>query len=699
MSSSENNVIVLPERSMIAFVEKCNRGFDFSIYSEIGVEFSIEIAKNFSLWGSTKSAETVKSYYYRNCVLFDWMLDMRDSDNFEELFLLLKNDHKESVISGKAQWDLLLGYFRSDLEDRKSISNRTKDNILAAIRPFLKQLRIRGVVPHVESLTKFKWKSRQKKSIAEISPLWDKNISEIKQSMEIMGLSEIECEQTQDFIEALIESGIECDKRKNLPEQILKLLEVRLSALREAAEKDFKKHYKKFRKGQILLKECDWDAAKFTEIRDKYYLLNVKQCREAGQFLSECFPQGSVGLGRLLKYIDTHYNGIVPYENDVDNTGFKHGNFITKIIWKGYLNTSTREVAARLYASSELMNAISVILMVDTAINVHSCRTVDRSCLTQSSLKDHVAFLWWKERNGGYQLIRDLDMNTDDKVSPGTVLKVLLETTESLSKYASKNQKNYCFYTTENVTNSSSGDRILNASGTAYLNWFKKFLERHDELKNLEFTLDMIRPSVLLKVALATKDPDAVKEMGQHKGYSISMIYIDKIPNQIIGERRIREFMEWLQVLSSVGIEDFAKKVGIDEKNYDLEKKKILTNNFGGISCKDPLAGEQEGVNKGERCWKIDKCLTCKLRQDIVVASVGNILSVMQWREKLMQAKKGFTNKSENTWDEKWILWDIFTQVMLNKWKVGTHRAAYKKARHQLESSTNPYPDLLELTI
>jgi len=153
----------------------------------------------------------------------------------------------------------------------------------------------------------------------------------------------------------------------------------------------------------------------------------------------------------------------------------------------------------------------------------------------------------------------------------------------------------------------------------------------------------------------------------------------------------MREFREWLQVLVTIEIENVVEKLGIDEVQYQNEKKKIIASQFGGVYCRDPRSGVQLGTTKGKNCGAISKCMTCTNRKNLFVATEENIIHLLQWNEALKRASKlGLINVVE---EDDWGFWCVFIETLLEKlFQSGDrYKALLHSVKKSLSSIENPY--------
>jgi hypothetical protein len=197
-----------------------------------------------------------------------------------------------------------------------------------------------------------------------------------------------------------------------------------------------------------------------------------------------------------------------------------------------------------------------------------------------------------------------------------------------------------------------------------------------------------IRASIILLEGLKY-GVAAAQTKTQHSYSRTTTSYLNKLPMRLQHEEKIRSFMEWLEALVAIDIDDFAAKVGLDPVEFESRREQVLASHFGGLHCSDNLSGFQPGSTVGSPCTQIDKCLTCKKRRNLFVASENNIQHLLLWNDALRQARE--SKLIDITTD--WLLWAAFIDSMLERLqKNAKHRAVLAGARKKVNAMDyNPY--------
>ena len=192
---------------------------------------------------------------------------------------------------------------------------------------------------------------------------------------------------------------------------------------------------------------------------------------------------------------------------------------------------------------------------------------------------------------------------------------------------------------------------------------------------------------------MVTKDSFIVKEQGGWVGNSsMSEKYTRHFAEIQRRDNNIRDFLSWYETLTTINIENFAEKIGIDPIAYDERKKSLLNQQFGGIHCADPTAGIQPGIGKGQVCYRVDKCVTCSNRRNFFLATKENLANVLM----LHDALERLLNSQIEDEIEKWSVWHYFTSSIIKKFaNASEHRRLVNQARELVAQAQNPYINLI----
>ena len=219
------------------------------------------------------------------------------------------------------------------------------------------------------------------------------------------------------------------------------------------------------------------------------------------------------------------------------------------------------------------------------------------------------------------------------------------------------------------------GERCQLMTPHWYTNWFKAFASKAAGREDLQFTPNMIRPSVLLKAALENDGRLTVgMAIGQHTE-QVTQGYQSKWPIRAAYDNLIRRFQNAFEALVARNIEDAAAKLGLPQTEFEKRLGELAKTGLGTF-CADPKG---RPGNNGQVCKSLDCWNDCP--QTIVVAEVEAIATLQIWRRSLLLAQPEWERDRPERWEEVWLPWLCLTQVVEEKMVRGPHLLIWKKAQ------------------
>ncbi|HBH7879290.1 MULTISPECIES: hypothetical protein [Vibrio harveyi group] len=330
-----------------------------------------------------------------------------------------------------------------------------------------------------------------------------------------------------------------------------------------------------------------------------------------------------------------------------------------------------------------------LLLIFDNYMNVSSAEQIKVNALTAKH--DGVQTVRWYKNRAHNWLLKTV--SDEPEITTVDVFKILKRATKYYREQCLPEQKGFLILSYR-ASKRPDEDfmRPLNPDTVTFRNHSKSFFS---EITDDEWYVspDMMRSSLLLLSGF-TGGVEEIKEDAQHSSTRVSTIYHDKAAAIAGFSEETREFKEWLQVLVTMNIKDAPLKLGVDPDKYEERLQQILESRFGGLLCKDPRAGVQEGTQKGQVCNKIARCVLCKNKNNLFVESVENITHLLMWQEAL---KKGIESKviCPET-NVNWFFWMRFIDEMLarlesNKLAKKRNEALISAAQESAEGQQNPY--------
>ena len=347
--------------------------------------------------------------------------------------------------------------------------------------------------------------------------------------------------------------------------------------------------------------------------------------------------------------------------------------------------------------SRQMLIAGQIIIVHDSAANISSVRQ-----LTLSSKYETIGglsgLLAYKQRAGRTQTL--LDVIVGERTPPSKVARTIINATRHYRKHCIPKDAEKLFlmsYQNSSTARSRKTSDIDDANpiSSPSDSWFNEHSkEVIKAASNDEWigTTKSIRHSILLLDAL-TGGVSAVQQKAQHKHSLVSTVYSNRLAKRLQLDVEIREFLDWLQVLVAINIDEFATKMDLDGETFELQKDKIVNSHFGGFHCKNPREGIQPGTKKGEVCGEISQCMVCPNRSHLFVATEHNLLHVLLWNAALIKAYKDGVLGDQPI--REWRMWGYFIESILLKVESDVaYRAVLAGAKNLVEKilkSSNPY--------
>ncbi|HCD1304034.1 TPA: hypothetical protein I7789_RS22140 [Vibrio parahaemolyticus] len=353
-----------------------------------------------------------------------------------------------------------------------------------------------------------------------------------------------------------------------------------------------------------------------------------------------------------------------------------------------------RWFADRLGCGQSLIAPAALMLIFDHCVNPTSAYDIENKPLSNEF---GIPVLHWVKKRAKSSLFKFLPI--DITVSTDEVIRVVANATRVYRRYLldefNINDK-YLFLNYHSSKEQKTGLLIPRKPEWETFTRYTKIALSKASGAEWSSTAYQLRNSILLLTALE-KGVEGLKEEAQHsddnESSAISTRYADKALVQLQHNESMREFKEWLQTIIVLNIEGGAEKLGIDPEDYKKRAEMIVRYRFGGLGCKDPKAGIQEGTVKGVTCNKIARCLFCPQRRNVFIETVQNLVHLLQWEEALTL---GAERKEIDLKAPNWFFWMAFIREMLLRIKNddigGVRKQAMLAEAESIAASTlNPY--------
>ncbi len=647
--------------------------YDFQFAAALGEAFAAEVAAAFAAHISKYAKATGSKARSALRDLLRWIVEQEDTH--PDLVAQLRADHTK--VSFMA-WEAVLHRWREWYLATATTRRTSQGNHIKAVNLAWSGLHAFGVVPKVSLKTPkhYRRTGRSRKTLAEVpgGNSADTEADDIEGLLAQLPAGERNNPQTRDFLAVLVEElGSVPHERQDLAQEIIAINRRRLDALRAAAERHLIQAYNKFLHGERMVRS---NQHRFAEIRNALLVRSKRggterinpglQGRERRQLLPDCDDDQS--LANLLTFLDVEFGGFFPTQEAPD---YKQAYAIYCRRFGGVV-----EVESYLHANAEAVVAALVIILVETGLNVTPGRKLEVDCITESESSGYKDLRTRKRRAGNRQIVAQVPVK--DPVWSVTVpqaVRMVQEMTARARRQADARLARRLFIYRSRGTARSA---VISLKAPAMRFVFNTLKRRSPELSQ-HYTLEMIRPSLLLSSAYKTHGNLAVAQvLADHQSQQTTRGYTNRWPIRVVYENQIRKFQELFQIVAIHHIADAAKTLGLTSEQAarlfsDAHRTGL------GVGCLDPRAGIQPGTRPGQTCTRQDACVQCPQR--IFVATPENTADLILFNDHLGASRESLEACRSERWERFWLPWYIFTQVVLEKMERGPERLILKQAR------------------
>ena len=471
----------------------------------------------------------------------------------------------------------------------------------------------------------------------------------------------------------------------NIPQQAAIVLKTRLSSIRHQAELQFNDAVKKRIDGLMAIR----NHRNLLPLLDE--LLGWRKSTTTGRYnpYKQAIQQLSdeEWWGLVLAWCWYRNGGIEPKDKVVPSRTY---NMIRYEFQRRSDVRSDIAIAAAIGCSKSFIASSMLLLIHDLCANVDSVRKipVDADRRNDFGLAE---VHWIKPRSKAVLSLLD---GYQPLVAPSKVVRVVRRATRHYRKVCLPVHGDNLFlhhYSSKGSSKQNHGNTVrpMTPSSETCLKAIKEIISIASNGK-WSGTGKSVRISILLYEGM-TGGLDAVQRSAQHRLKKTSQAYANKSPVRLSHDQVMREFKLWLEALVTVELTDVPRKLGIDDDEYKKRKQEVLSSRFGGIYCRNAFGGVQPGTTEGDACGKVSKCLTCKNRRNLFVASENNLVHLLHWNEALIKAKEEGIIDFKRTQD--WLFWAMFIETTVAKLESGGPRyaAMLVGAKQRVKELVNPY--------
>ena len=629
------------------------------------------------------SEASVRSYKYR---ILNFLKFFAEDPSQEPLRVYVCKLYNQASLPPETEilFFGLASDYRHFIQQKHGIGNRNRNNTVSCIRGFIQACEQLAIMPRgtAKMMKGFKYDN---KIIGEGHTLLDVKIHESLNSSEIEKILE-QIDLDDEYSLKDQSSVIKLIKNIN-PEHTLKIFDV--DTMVEFSIMTLKSRIDRLRESsidvinnwRIVIEEAEkWENDSSLTLKAQQFQMVLSDtdmyAKVRGAEYNRLFESNPTGLSYVYykKILKSYYTDN-PRINSIMSKYHSDMVLLRKL----------------LNGSSELLLAVFVLLLIDTTANVESIRKLKLSNFQNDGEAPEI--VWFKGRDNRFhrKILDRKNVNDRQLIVAIEVLKKSLEFVRTQSNNKD-NDNLFIQRYKNNITKYASDKGASTPAGDTFCRWFT---EECLKVSNGSWSasLKAIRGSLLLLTAMVTKDSFIVKEQGGWVGNSsMSEKYTRHFAEILRRDNNIRDFLSWYETLTTINIENFAEKIGIDPIAYDERKKSLLNQQFGGIHCADPTAGIQPGIGKGQVCYRVDKCVTCSNRRNFFLATKENLANVLM----LHDALERLLNSQIEDEIEKWSVWHYFTSSIIKKFaNASEHRRLVNQARELVAQAQNPYINLI----
>jgi len=638
-------------------------------FNPIADQFSVLLAERlihaFRKFYPKQSEGRVKSKYNKTLNVFEWLHRNR------EQYPRIVNDLIRGAVPAPIDFEWAMDQWRQEqIRDIGTKKDTTTSQIVKTTNLVLRYLASAGVLPKIPQLRPVKGaraKTQPRKSLAEVARIAHVAQDALRTAARAHQV-EIAPGDEAAFLQVLEQ---EAERRTNLPDDPIAAIRIilsdRLATLRTCAVEDFNKWSSHFDDGQAILALADMDGRSV----ERLVYSNDEDAYRRQQHLRHALPshRSDITLARFLAMIEHRWDGCPP-RAATPETLADRGQFYNKFYRKygGY-----QEIDALLNAHPEAIIAVIVLYLVDSGANVSTARTLHFKCLKTSEIAGHKRISGTKSRPEIKAIFHDLPVKAPELgVTTVQAVEKLMIMTARYREQASDQDRQALFLVRPQSNVIPIPEHLLTS-------WFKDFCARHPELAELKLVPSMIRPSVLLDLALS-KDGNliAAQYKAHHSDVSTTDGYTRKWPMRLLYEEKMKRFMQEFQATAFAPIAGAAERLGISVAEAEQLLDRAERNGLG-VLCLKPRAGIQPGTKAGVVCHVIERCLGCSAQ--IVVPEPEAIADMIIFNEELWKEQERFEAEQDQRWEELWLLWLAFTEVVLEEMSKGPQAAILGQAR------------------
>jgi hypothetical protein len=627
-----------------------------------------------------KDNSSIGAYFYAYRKLINWLYATKQREVIIDKMII-------NEVATTLEWKFALVRYRDYL-----VSNYAEQTILSEIsmlNALLKDLFPRGLMPKFEGAP-----VEVPKELAK--PKGDKDSKKDKKhyivkhlSRTLAGLSFVKDTEINSIVKLFNDVEEKVAPTVTEREQVIALVVKSISdeheRLKTKAESIFEEALALLKEGEALTL-CPFMATTIYDMSDTHKsILKRKNGRpdefSASRLIETDFKEEFAEehyLNALASFVHYYAEGSWP------SSKTPIGGALASRIWPILGSANLRD---RLHPSATMIGAATTLIVLQTALNGDSVRTLKVECLDIDTRGRARGLYYYKKRSDkqedGQEDIKQLSNNR--KLFKYPVETIVREYRRVSEKYRNQTASDHLWIS---VPRMAVGSEFIGELGlppepysrSAISRKVKKLL-KDQSVNSSANGLDDLRRQVLLLKALKSS-AFAASVAADHKTSGTIKHYLDSDIMTLAINGKLSKFQSAFEFAIAQDVDLFCERVGIKKQEKDILLKNMTQSGLGTL-CLDkrynPLTKELSSDDG--TCTSFESCMGCEKFKPIVLLEVENIARLIAFHLHLIKSEATCVIDNPINWNTKWYPWLLFTTSVMQFLDTPVHRKITKDAK------------------
>jgi hypothetical protein len=680
--------------SFMASVHEHRSPYNFAYLVEIfGRQFTRTLVDAWSVeFVNDQPATTVK----RASILKKFLKDLarlaaRDETSVQRVVYEALSGRRALQVDSRAFHDVTAAFCdrlhkRDDQSIVRSASTRTRNNLINGLSSVLNHLSKHNVFPIGHRLRSIPVGPFEPRTLtfAEISIAGPMDCSDPRKAFLVL-LRDPALSQMLN----IPTDGVLTMSVATLTESWMKVMSLRVDALRACAVADLEEEFKVFEEGSALRQRTDLPP------RDVILdALNAWSSRAGIDALLEPLENGKWGIlpgspeQRLLGLLVTVMSQ--DYESN-----FNVRDLDWRLARAMCLCGGLGQITRRFEATPAAYTAAQTIVLIDTLFNPSVCDRLAADLLPmpkggQRQMQICTVEAMKRRANNKFvtaKLIDDevsqIDIGRGDRKRSGVwAIRMWLAMSKPIrdrAKTEGQGLEKYLWILPRGG-NKYRG-LICRPDNTTAWAWWNNFKEKHRDdplIGRLPIDRNMIRISCLqIRSGPTATSSRLMQILAQHASSRTTSSYARTSVMDAVLAEQIRIFQDLLQGAAGYRISEMAGILNLTEDEV-LTRRNLALQTGLGFFCADPIAGTRPGTRIGEQCDRLEDCPVCPLRK--FVPNPEALKALWLWGKALRDQCDHWMASNPERWKTIWLPWLAIVTVTEEKLNGGRFRVQFERA-------------------